>query len=146
MVAISKGGAARGGAHPEEWLSILLALATAALALGFFWLAPGYQPASGFAWTIPGWAAFIYLFLQMLGLLVSATQVRVLGVLDSVISIFPFVGAFVTVVEWLMGHLPLSAFQVNALAIMVATTLAEFMLTIWVRFVLNRRTIGIDTN
>jgi len=35
-------------------------------------------------------------------------------------------------------------FQLNALAIMLAASLGEFLLTIWVRFVVNRRTIGID--
>jgi hypothetical protein len=136
---------AKSAAHPEEWLSILMALAGGAAALSFLWLAPGIQPASGLAWTIPGWLAFGYLFLQMMWLLVSATQVRVLGVFDSIVSILPFVGALVTATEWLMGHLPLSSFQINALAIMLATTIGEFLLTIWVRFVINRRTIGIDT-
>jgi hypothetical protein len=28
---------------------------------------------------------------------------------------------------------------------MIATSLGEFLLTIWIRFVLNRRTIAIDT-
>ena len=134
----------RRSTHPEEWLSILLALAAAALATGFFWLAPTFQPAGGFVWSIPGWIAFAYLFVQMLLLLVSASQIRVLGVLDSIVSIFPFVAALVTAIEWMLGHLPFSAFQLNALAIMLAASLGEFLLTIWVRFVVNRRTIGID--
>jgi len=50
------------------------------------------------------------------------------------------------VIEWMLGHLPFSAFQLNALAIMLAASLGEFLLTIWVRFVVNRRTIGIDAN
>ena len=44
-----------------------------------------------------------------------------------------------------MGHLNLSTFQINALATMLAAALGEFLLTVWVRFVVNRRTIGIDT-
>ena len=132
--------------HPEEWLSILLALGVAALATGFFWLAPTFQPAGGIVWSIPGWIAFAYLFAQMMLLLVSATQIRVLGVLDSIVSILPFVAALVTTIEWMLGHLPFSAFQLNALAIMLAASLGEFLLTIWVRFVVNRRTIGIDAN
>jgi hypothetical protein len=80
----------------------------------------------------------------MMLLLVSATQIRVLGVLDSIVSIFPFVAALVTTIEWILGHLPFSLFQLNALAIMLAASLGEFLLTIWVRFVVNRRTIGID--
>jgi ABC-type uncharacterized transport system fused permease/ATPase subunit len=77
--------------------------------------------------------------------LVSATQIRALGVLDSIVSIVPFVAALVTATEWLMGHLNLSTFQINALATMLAAGLGEFLLTVWVRFVVNRRTIGIDT-
>jgi len=53
-------------AHPEEWLSIIFALGGALLRL-----------------------AFIYVFFQMLFLLVSATQIRVLGVLYSILSIVP---------------------------------------------------------
>ena len=149
MVAVgtnTASGAPRRSTHPEEWLSILLALGAAALATAFLWLAPTFQPAGGLVWSIPGWIAFAYLFVQMLLLLVSATQIRVLGVLDSIVSIFPFVAALVTVIEWMLGHLPFSAFQLNALAIMLAASLGEFLLTIWVRFVVNRRTIGIDAS
>jgi len=137
---------ARPRAHPEEWLSILFAFCGALLAAAFFWAAPQFEPQSGLAWTVPGWLAFAYLFLQMLFLLVSATQIRVLGVFDSVVSIVPFVAALVTATEWLMGHLNLSAFQINALATMLAAGLGEFLLTVWVRFVVNRRTIGIDAS
>jgi hypothetical protein len=55
------------------------------------------------------------------------------------------VAGLVVVIEWLIGHLPLSGFQLNALALLIATSLGEFLLTIWIRFVLNRRTIAIDT-
>jgi uncharacterized membrane protein len=149
MVAVdTQGGrAARSrSTHPEEWLSMLMSLGATVLVMAFLWLAPSYQPTSGVVWSIPGWIGFIYLFVQMLLLLVSATQIRVLGVLDSIISIFPFVAALVTTIEWILGHLPLSLFQLNALAIMLAASLGEFLLTIWVRFVVNRRTIGIDAN
>jgi len=56
-----------------------------------------------------------------------------------------FWAGLVTATEWLMGHLNLSTFQINALATMLAAGLGEFLLTVWVRFVVNRRTIGIDT-
>jgi len=134
----------RSHAHPEEWLSIIFALGGALLATAFFWGVPQFEPQSGLAWTVPGWVAFTYLFFQMLFLLVSATQIRALGVLDSIISIVPFVAGLVTATEWLMGHLNLSTFQINGLATMLAAGLGEFLLTVWVRFVVNRRTIGID--
>jgi hypothetical protein len=147
MVAVDakEGRAARShSTHPEEWLSMLMSLGATVLTMAFLWLAPNYQPTSGVVWSIPGWIGFIYLFVQMMLLLVSATQIRVLGVLDSIVSIFPFVAALVTTIEWILGHLPFSLFQLNALAIMLAASLGEFLLTIWVRFVVNRRTIGID--
>ena len=132
-------------AHPEEYLSILMALGGTVASLAFFWLAPTFQPESHIAWAVPGWVAGAYLFLQILLLLVSATQIRVLGVFDSIIAIVPVVAGFVMVVEWLLGHLPLSLFQLNALALLICTSLGEFLLTVWIRFVLNRRTIAIDS-
>jgi hypothetical protein len=51
----------------------------------------------------------------------------------------------VTGVEWFLGHLPLSTFQaMTLLALLVAGT-SEFLLTLWIRFVLNRRTVAIDS-
>jgi hypothetical protein len=132
------------GAHPEEWLSMLIAFGITVASVAFFWLQPTFQPAGGFAWTIPGWIAFAYLFSQILFLLVSATQIRALGVLDSIIAIFPFVAGLVLVAEWVLGRLPFSLYQLNALAVLLTTGLAEFLLTVWIRFVVNRRTISID--
>jgi hypothetical protein len=133
-------------AHPEEYFSILMALGGTAASLAFFWLAPGFQPASGIAWALPGWIAGAYLFLQILFLLVSATQVRALGVFDSIISIVPVIAGVVMVVEYFLGHLPLSLFQLNGLGLLIATSLGEFLLTVWIRFVLNRRTIALDAS
>jgi hypothetical protein len=133
-------------AHPEEWLSILTALVSTLGSVAFFWGAPSFEPESGLAWTIPGWLAFAYLFFQILFLLVSATQVRALGVLDSVVAIFPFIAGMVTIIEWILGRLPFSTFQLNAVATMLAAGLGEFLLTVWIRFVVNRRTIGIEAS
>ena len=133
-------------AHPEESFSILMAIVAAVGATAFFWLNPGYEPASHIAWAVPGWLAGAYLFLQIFFLLVSATQIRALGVFDSIIAIVPVVGGLVMIVEWLLGHLPLSGFQLNALALLIATSLSEFLLTVWIRFVINRRTIAFDAS
>src|SRR5262249_42741828 len=130
-------------AHPEEWLSIVLALCPLGC-IAFFWVAPQFQPNSATAWAIPGWMAAAYVFVQIFLLLVSATQIRTLGVLDTIVSILPVVGGLVTFIEWAAGHLPLSHFQLNALGRLVAPTLGEFLLTVWIRFVLNRRTIAVD--
>jgi hypothetical protein len=133
-------------AHPEEHFSILLALLATIGSAGFFWLTPGLEPESHIAWAIPDWVAGAYLFLQILFLLVTATQIRVLGVIDSIVAIFPFVVGLVLIAEWLLGHLPLSEFQLNALALLLATSLAGFLFTVWMRFVINRRTIAIDAS
>jgi hypothetical protein len=130
-------------AHPEEWFSILMAIGGAAGAIAFFALAPGFQPLRPYVWAIPGWMAGGYLFAQIVFLLVSATQIRTLGVLDTIVAILPFVAGLVMVVEWALDHLQLSSFQLNALGLMIATSLGEFLLTVWIRFVLNRRTIAI---
>ena len=146
MVAVDTRGRAVAAkvAHPEEWISILMALGGAAGSVLFMWLAPGFSPQSHLAWAIPGWIAGAYLFLQILFLLVSATQIRTLGVLDTIVAILPVVAGLVLIAEWLLGHLPLSLFQLNALGLMISTSLGEFLLTVWIRFVLNRRTIAID--
>ena len=132
-------------AHREEWLSILIALGTTVGSVASFWLAPTYQPASGLAWTLAGWFAFGYLFFQTLFLLVSATQGKALGVSDPIVASFPFVAGLVVVAAWLLGRLPLSHFQLNGLAFLLATTLAEFFLTVWIRIVVNRRAAAVDT-
>jgi hypothetical protein len=94
------------------------------------------------AWTIPV-LALAYLLVQLVFLLISATQIRALGVLDSIISIVPVVAGAVTMVELILGHLHLSSFQIIALASLLIAGMAEFLLTIWIRFVLNRRTFAI---
>jgi hypothetical protein len=147
MVAVDtkQRGAQTKAAHPEEWISILMALGATVGSLLFFWLAPAFSPESHIAWAIPGWIAGAYLVIQIFFLLVSATQIRTLGVLDTIVAILPVVAGLVMVTEWLLGHLPLSPFQLNALALVIATSLSEFLSTVWIRFVLNRRTIAIDT-
>jgi hypothetical protein len=134
-------------AHREEWLSILIALGTTVGSVASFWLAPTYQPASGLAWTLAGWFAFGYLFFQTLFLLVSATQGKALGVSDPIVASFPFVAGLVVVAAWLLDRLPLSHFQFfsRRLPGPLATTLAEFFLTVWIRIVVNRRAAAVDT-
>ena len=131
--------------HPEEWSSILMSVGLTIGSVVYFWIAPDLSPTSHIAWAVPGWIAGAYLVVQMLFLLVSATQIRGLGVLDSVLSILPVVAGLVIMVEWILGDLPLSLFQLNVLGLLVATSVAEFLLTIWIRFVINRRTIGFGT-
>jgi hypothetical protein len=140
--------------HPEEWFSILLALiatVAATLYIGYF---PTYEPVSGSYWVIPVWLGFLYLIIQMAFLLFSASQVRALGVLDSVLAIAPVVAGLVILVQTILSRdlvvngtvqkagFHLSNYQYNTLAVLIVAGASEFLLTIWIRFVINRRTIG----
>ena len=128
-------------AHRKEWPSILIALATTIGSVASFLLVPSYQPESGLAWTLAGWLSFGYLFFQTLFLLVAATQDRAIGISDPIVASVPFVAGFAVLGAWLMGRLPLSLFQFNSLAFLLATTIAEFFVTVWIRIAVNRRTI-----
>jgi hypothetical protein len=132
-------------AHTEEWFSILLCLGGTVLAVLAIWRAPGYEPATAALWTVPVWMAFLYVLTQLVFLLVSATQIRALGVVDSIFAIAPVVAGAVTAVEWLLGHLHLSSFQAMSLLALLVAGVSEFLLTLWIRFVLNRRTFAIDS-
>lgn len=131
-------------AHMEEWWSILAALVGGAATTLFLWRMPDFQPSSDILWVIPGWLALAYVLLQMACLLVSAAQIRALGVLDTVVAILPVVAAIVTGIEWVLGRLPFSPFQLNVLTTMMVASVGEFLLTMWTRFVLNRRTISVE--
>lgn len=136
----------RHSTHLEEWFSIGLALlgtATAAIYIGYWPEACSERSCSAWAWTIPVWVGFFYLILQITFLLFSASQVRALGVLDSAMAIMPVVAGLVILVTMLINsNVHLSNYQLNTLAVLIVAGGAEFMLTIWIRFVINRRTIG----
>ena len=148
----------RASTHPEEWFSILLALVGTiggAIFIGYY---PHYKPeGGGVAWAIPVWIGFFYLILQMTFLLFSASQIRALGVLDSVLAIAPVVAGLVILVQTIItpscpsgqAECPgfhLSSYQFNSLAVLIVAGASEFLLTIWIRFVLNRRTIGFGSD
>src|SRR6476620_8265260 len=85
--------------HPEEWFSILLAILATVAAMIFIGYFPHYQPENGgVAWAVPVWLGFLYLIVQMAFLLFSASQIRALGVLDSVLAIVPVVAGMVVLV------------------------------------------------
>ena len=137
-------------AHPEEWFSILLALIATvggAIFIGYY---PLYKPndaGGGVAWAVPVWIGFFYLIVQMTFLLFSASQIRALGVLDSVLAIAPVVAGLVILVQTIISPtFKMSSYQYNSLAVLIVAGASEFLLTIWIRFVLNRRTIGIGSD
>jgi hypothetical protein len=131
-------------AHPEEWLSILLALLGTVAAVLFIAYNKDFEPGTnGVAWAVPVWIGFFYLIIQMSFLLFSTSRgVGALGVLDSILAIVPFVAGLVLLVEVILGQISLANYQKNTLAVLIVAGLSEFLLTIWDRFVLNRRTIS----
>jgi hypothetical protein len=143
------GAGHRPATNTEEWFSILLALiATISVSL-FIGYYPDYKPSTqaggGVEWAVPVWIGFFYLILQMTFLLFSASQVRALGVLDSVLAIAPVVAGLVILVQVIIGGnfgKNISTYQLNSLAVLIVAGASEFLLTIWIRFVINRRTIG----
>lgn len=136
----------RHAVHGEEWMSILLCLVGTAGAVLFIWTEPGFIPASGPTWALPVWLAFLYVLVQIVLLLVSATQIRVLGLVDSMLSISPVIGGGVILAQWILGDLPLSGYQGMSLAALLVAGVSEFLLTLWIRFVINRRTFAVDTS
>lgn len=132
-------------AHPEEWFSILLALVATVAATLYISYFPTYTPGDngGVAWAIPVWVGFFYLIIQLTFLLFSASQIRALGVLDSVLAIVPVVAGLVVLVQTIINtNFVLSSYQKNTLAVLIVAGASEFLLTIWIRFVLNRRTVS----
>jgi len=119
--------------------------ATATIGVPFFlWLAKNWDPVHKIFWTVPLWIGLFYLIIQMIILLLSATQVRELGVVDSAVAIFPLVAGLVILALNIADHekFALSNYQLNVLAVLIIVGAAEFLLTIWIRFIVNRRTMG----
>ncbi len=130
--------------HPAELFSIIMAAAATFLVPAFIWIAGTWNPENKIFWTIPLWIGLFYLIIQMIILLLSATQVRELGVVDSAVAILPLVAGLVTLALNIADHekFPLSNYQLNVLAVLIIVGAAEFLLTIWIRFIVNRRTLG----
>ncbi|MGO9486972.1 MAG: hypothetical protein ACLPX9_20775 [Rhodomicrobium sp.] len=141
-------------AMPEEWFSIIMAVVTAIIAPVIIRYANwnpaehggmDWEPQNHIYWTVPLWIGLFYLIIQMAFLLQSASSIRALGVLDSILAILPLVAGLVllalNIVDSQSFHF--SSYQHSALAVLIVVGGAEFLLTIWIRFVVNRRTIGL---
>ena len=124
-----------------EMASIVLTLTVSALAFLFFKYMPNYTPADSqnWIWSLPGWLSLGYITIQLWLLLDTALRVRAAGVIGAVLAIAPVMTGIVIGVLWTIGYLPLSGFQLNALAMLIATGIVEFVSTLWVRHVLLQR-------
>ena len=138
--------------HPAKRLEAFASIGLAiilALAGGLFFFRWGdWEPGDGnskvwyyaLAWIVLG-----YLAAQLIALLLTAIDSRSIGFGDTICSIMPAIVGAVVGVEALQGIIKLSTFSQNALLLMICTSALEALITLWVRFTVNRRTIGFDT-
>jgi hypothetical protein len=138
--------------HPvkrlEAFASIGLAIVMA-LAGGLFFFRWGdWEPAdtnSKVWYYLLAWIVLGYLAAQLIALLSTAIDSRSIGFGDTICSILPAIVGAVVLVESLQGIIKLSTFSQNALMLMICTSALESLITLWVRFTVNRRTIGFNT-
>jgi hypothetical protein len=126
-----------------ELVSIGSALALAGAATYLFWVVPGWTPTSEWPNYALAWIVIGYLAVQLIFLLETVVSVRFTGMIDAVVSIVPFVIGVVALINTAQGVLRLSPFQENALALLLAMSLLDFVVTMWIRFAVNRRTLGL---
>jgi hypothetical protein len=122
-----------------EMVSILLTLSVSVLTFLFFKYVQNYTPDENWIWSLPGWLSLGYITIQLWLLLDTALRVRAAGVIGAVLAIAPVMTGIVIGVLWVIGYLSLSGFQLNALAMLIATGIVEFVSTLWVRHVLLQR-------
>ena len=122
-----------------EMASIILTLSVSVLAFLFFKYMPNYTPNETWIWSLPGWLSLGYITIQLWLLLDTALRVRAAGVIGAVLAIAPVMTGIVIGVLWVIDYLQLSGFQLNALALLIATGIVEFVSTLWVRHVLLQR-------
>ena len=126
-----------------EMSSIVLALAASAASFLFFKFLPDYSPEQAWVFAVPGWLSLGYITIQLWMLLDSALRVRPTSVIDAVLAIAPVVTGIVCFVLVAVNYLHLSWFQLNALSMLVATGVVEFVSTLWVRNVVLQRGVSV---
>jgi hypothetical protein len=136
-------------AHPikrlEAFASIGLAIALAIGAGIFFFKFGAWEPATNVWYYLLAWLVLGYLAAQLIALLSTAIDSRTIGFGDSVCSILPAIVGAIVGVEALQGIIKLSTFSQNALLLMICTSALEALITLWVRFTVNRKTVSFDT-
>jgi hypothetical protein len=134
--------------HPAKRLEALASIGLAVLlTIGggiFFFKFGAWEPATNLWYYLLAWLVLGYLAVQLISLLSSAIDSSSIGFGDSVASIMPAVLGAVVGVESLQGIIQLSTFSKNALMLMICTSALESLITLWVRFTVNRRTVSLD--
>jgi hypothetical protein len=126
-----------------EMSSIIMSVGISVAAFVFFKFAPNYTPEYNSIRGLPGWIALGYITIQLWMLLDSALRIRPNSIMDAVLAITPVVTGIVCGVLWLVDYMPLSLFQLNALAMLVVTGVVEFVSTLWVRNVVLQRGVSV---
>ena len=139
--------ATRAERHLETMASIGLALLLAVAGGIFFFKFGAWEPneASKFWHYGLAWVVLIYLALQLIALLSTAIDSSSIGFGDTICSILPALVGALLFFEYLQGIIKLSTFSQNALLLMIGTSALDSRITLWVRFTVNRRTIGLGT-
>ena len=124
-----------------EMASIILTLTVSVLSFVFFKYFPNFMPGPDqhWIWAVPGWLSLSYITVQLWLLLDTALRVRAAGVIGAVLAIAPVMTGIIIFVLWIINYLSLSPFQLNALVMLIATGIVEFVSTLWVRHVLLQR-------
>jgi hypothetical protein len=138
--------------HPvkrlEAFMSIGLSILLAVVGGIFFFKFSAWEPGEGNSkvwYYLLAWIVLGYLALQLIALLSTAIDSRSIGFGDTLCSILPAIVGAIVGVEALQGIIKLSTFSQNALLLMICTSSLEALITLWVRFTVNRKTIGFDT-
>ena len=131
----------------ETMASIGLALLLAVAGGIFFFKFGTWEPneTSKFWYYGLAWVVLIYLALQLIALLSTAIDSQSIGFGDTICSILPALVGALLFFEYLQGIIKLSTFSQNALLLMIGTSALDSLITLWVRFTVNRRTIGLGT-
>jgi hypothetical protein len=127
-----------------ESVSMVTSLMLSGAAAYLFWAMPGWSPQGELAKYALAWIVVAYLGLQLFALLDNAMHVRITGVVDTISAVMPFVVGLLALLNMAQGSLRLSGYQENALALLLAVSALDFVITLWMRFALNRRSLGID--
>ncbi len=135
--------------HPIKRLEAFASIGLAILlTIGggiFFFKFGGWEPTTNVWYYVLAWLVLGYLAMQLIALLSTAIDSRSIGFGDSVCSILPAIVGAVVGVEALQGIIHLSTFSQNALMLMICTSALEALITLWVRFTVNRRTVSLDS-
>jgi hypothetical protein len=132
--------------HFEAFASMGLAIILS-VAGGIFFFKFGAWTPEGNVWYIAlAWLVLGYLAAQLIALLSTAIDSSSIGFGDTICSILPAIVGAVVAVEWLQGIITLSPFSKNALFLMICTSALESLITLWVRFTVNRKTVALGGN